>query len=89
MKKTLLEEAEEIFSKSRESDYGSAYKNHKHIKEIYNSITGQDISEEDVVMMMYSVKLSREQNKHKRDNLVDVIGYTFVLDKINEEKNNN
>lgn len=35
---------------------------------------------------MIATKLSRESFKHKRDNLVDLAGYTWVLNEIIEDE---
>ena len=34
---------------------------------------------------MIQVKVSREINLHKRDNLVDLIGYALTLDAVQED----
>jgi hypothetical protein len=39
-------------------------------------------------MAMICLKLSREQNKPKRDNLVDIAGYINCLHMVIEEKKN-
>lgn len=43
-----------------------------------------DIEPRIVALMMTAVKLSRESAQHKRDNLVDLIGYTLCADRIVE-----
>ncbi len=87
--KSLLEEATEIVNGSRENDYGSAFDNMKHIADIFNTITGRDLTPEEVVLLNVSQKLSREIYKHKQDNLVDLIGYIEVLNKVINDKKNN
>jgi len=86
---TMLEKATEIVNGSREEDYGSAFDNMKHIADIFNSITGRDLTPEEVVLLNVSQKLSREIYKHKEDNLVDLIGYIEVLNKVINDKKNN
>ena len=43
-----------------------------------------DINPEDVAFMMVQYKMAREMNQHKRDNLVDMVGYLGILDDIRE-----
>lgn len=46
----------------------------------------EPISPEEMAMAMICVKLSREINRPKRDNLVDVAGYADVTQNIKEER---
>ena len=84
--KTLLEKATEIVEGSREADYGSAYSNMKHIADIFNAITGRDLTPEEIAILNISQKLSRELFKHKEDNFVDIIGYIEVWNKVLKNK---
>jgi hypothetical protein len=43
-------------------------------------------SVETVYLVMIGLKLSREQFKHKRDNIVDAIGYLALLDDLKGNK---
>jgi hypothetical protein len=38
------------------------------------------IKPDDVAFMMVQYKMAREMNQHKRDNLVDIVGYAGILD---------
>lgn len=42
----------------------------------------EDLGPEDVALFMVCVKLSREVNAHKRDNLVDAAGYLETLNMV-------
>lgn len=81
---SILEEAQEILGGERESDYGDPVANFTRIARIASSILNEDISPEQCVVVMMAVKLSREQYKHKRDNLVDLVAYTEILNRVRE-----
>jgi hypothetical protein len=79
----ILEEANKITQGDRQADYGTPKDNYGHIAEIYNAIRGfKKASAEDIVYMMIATKLARQQNKSKRDNLIDLCGYTWVLGEV-------
>lgn len=78
--KSILEEAIEIRRGSRNADYGDAVQNFRNIAETFRVMTGREISASDCVRVMMAVKLSRERHLHKRDNLVDLSGYTDILE---------
>lgn len=80
----ILEEANKITSGQRRKDYGHPKENCTKIAKIYNAITGQSLTAEDVVYVMIALKLARQQNKHKRDNLTDLAGYAWVLNEVIE-----
>ena len=81
---SILEEAQEILEGERESDYGDPVANFNRISRIASSILDYTISPQECVVVMMAVKLSREQYKHKRDNLVDLVAYTEILNRVRE-----
>jgi hypothetical protein len=86
VKKTnILEEANVSTSTERMKDYGHPSENMSHIAMIASAILGREISYEDVVVIMIATKLSRQMNRHKRDNLVDLAGYSWVWSKCEGE----
>lgn len=82
--KSILEEAAEIRSGSRNADYGDAAENFKRIAQIASLITGQVVDPKTCVAVHIATKLSREAHRHKRDNLVDLCGYADILQRIHE-----
>lgn len=60
----------------RITDYWNVYMNH--------TIGDGDILPKDVAMMMVLFKLAREENKHKEDNIVDMLTYILLYDKVRE-----
>lgn len=83
-KKSILEEAVEITGGERCRDYGHPYDNCKLIAELWQPILGCRVTPQQVAMCMIQVKIAREQNTPKRDNAVDIAGYAYVLDMINQ-----
>lgn len=86
--KSILSEAEEIVNGNRQSDYGDAANNFHRIANIVNSMYPQlNINAQQCCAVLMAVKLIREGFRHKRDNLVDLCGYTHIMNEINDRKN--
>ena len=92
---TILQEADAIAGQDRSRDYGHPYQNHKRIADIWSiqlsEILKRPILPREVALMMIGLKLAREINTPKRDNLLDVAGYVKCVDMIDEaiaKKNN-
>lgn len=49
------------------------------IAKVFNSLTGRDLTEQEAWTFMICLKLVRNQNKPRRDNIVDLIGYAALL----------
>lgn len=80
--KTILEEALEVVNGERAVDYGDMKTSFSNIAKGWSVIAKTEISPSQVALMMIWLKISRENNNHKRDNLVDIVGYTQCLDTI-------
>lgn len=86
----ILLEADKIITGDREATYGKFDKNLQAIADMWNTylVAAADadgnivLSARDVCMMMVLLKVAREANKHKEDNLVDICGYTALAHKI-------
>ena len=50
----------------------------------YEFLRGAYLTNQDVAMLMILFKIAREENKHKHDNLADIIGYAVLADKMEE-----
>lgn len=83
-KQNILQEANSIVRGDRQADYGDTVANFKHIANIASAIRKKEFTAEDCCVVLIAVKLAREQFKHKRDNLVDLAGYTEILNQIKE-----
>ena len=77
----------------RIADYWNAYLCHKrdkidsaaHEEDLpYEFLRGAYLTGHDIAMLMILFKIAREENKHKHDNLVDIIGYATLADNMEE-----
>lgn len=88
---TLLSEADEIAGQSRSRDYGHPFDNHRRIAQIWSvqleQILKRPLLPREVALMMVGLKLAREINTSKRDNLIDAAGYLKCVDMIDEVNN--
>jgi len=86
---TILAEADNIAGEDRSRDYGHPLINHQRIAAIWNvqlaGILTAPITPRQVALMMIGLKLAREANTPKRDNLVDVAGYVKCIELIDSE----
>jgi hypothetical protein len=85
---SILQEADRIAGHSRSRDYGHPQANFRRIANLWEAYfasrpelaqTELIISEEDVGHMLILMKVARNQNRPKRDNLVDIAGYSKCL----------
>lgn len=80
--KTVLTEANAIIHGERRDDYGPAEESLDRIAAMWSAIFGKPVTRADVCLAMIVMKVAREVNRHKRDNLVDVCGYAALLSKV-------
>ena len=81
---TILQEAQNVIYGDRQADYGSATSNFTLIADFWTIILGHKVTPKDVGLCMIALKMAREMNKSKRDNLVDIAGYAGVLEKLSK-----
>ena len=73
---SALQEAQRLVHGNRGADYGHPIDDYTRTGRMWGAILGiGDINPRVACLMMAAVKISREVNKHKRDNLVDLAGY--------------
>lgn len=75
---TVLEEANALVYGDRQANYGHPYDDYTRTARMWEAILGMapyTITPRIACLMMAAVKISREVNKPKRDNLVDLAGY--------------
>lgn len=82
----ILKKAIEITQGNRNKDYGDPKENHEHIAKIASAILKRKITAKEVVFILMAVKLSREINKPKTDNYVDLAGYSWVLSQVTNKR---
>jgi hypothetical protein len=88
MQNNIAEEAASIVYGDREQTYDDPNRNFDKLGYMWtghllNKLKpGERITPQDVALMQVMLKISREGFRPKRDNRVDMIGYTLCLDRI-------
>lgn len=84
---TALQEAQRLVHGERGADYGHPIDDYTRTGRIWGAILGiGDIDPRICCLMMAGVKMSREVNLHKRDNLVDLAGYAECAHMVAEKQ---
>jgi len=83
---SLAAEAVQLVGGDRNRAYAHPKVNFQRIADLWSPILGCPVSPAQVALCMIQVKVSREINLHKRDNLVDLIGYALTLDAVQEDQ---
>lgn len=94
--KSILQEAEEVTSGSRNAAYGHALPNHRDISYGWTGILrskgllaqDKEVDPATAALMMAWLKIARECHHHKRDNLVDLAGYAKCVQEIHDAQAN-
>lgn len=79
MKGSILEQADDIIHGERHEQYGPAQHLFASVAGAFTEITGKQLLNRDVILIMVLIKLARNQHKTNRDNLVDAAGYIGLL----------
>ncbi len=92
---SILTEAESIVNGARATDYASAKESFGKIATMASLMLNKaekesllhdsTLTDTVVCKVLMAVKLTREANKHKRDNLVDLSGYAELLNRLEAE----
>lgn len=83
--KSILAEADEIVSDGR--GYGDPVETFEHIAEIVSAIKRKEFTPDDCCLVLMVMKLVREGQFHKKDNLLDLAGYTRIMYDIKKKYN--
>ncbi len=83
---SILEEARRIVHGDRGENYGHPFEDFSRTAKIWSAILGINVEPEQVALCMVGVKISREVNRPKRDNIVDGAGYFETLDMVKNER---
>lgn len=87
---TVCQEADRLVSGDRQAQYGHPWVNFTKIAQIATPLVKDKLREgavlepKDIAWILIAVKLAREVNQHKRDSIVDAIGYLKILDMLAE-----
>ena len=80
----ILEEANQITSVDRHLDYGHPAQDFGRTAALWTTILGSPVTASQVALCMIALKISREVNAHKRDNLVDIAGYARTMEMLTD-----
>lgn len=81
-KSTVLIEAHEVVNGDRNVAYGEPEEVFESYAVGWSVIIGAPVTAKQVAMCMAWLKLMREKASHKHDNLVDLAGYTEIIDRL-------
>jgi hypothetical protein len=90
--KSILSEASEVIYGDREETYGHPAVNLENIAEQWSLYIQQrygaqfQLEADDVCWMMVQLKMARQMNASKRDNLVDAAGYIALIERIEDHE---
>lgn len=75
----VMQEAVDLTCGDRNAAYGDPVINHQHIADIFNAITGRDLSAREIALVQTSTKLARRaKNPTHRDSYVDGVAYAGI-----------
>ena len=92
---SAIQEAEKVVNTDRQKDYGHPFDDFNRAMGMLNALgyrflepdgSYRDLRAEDQPIIMTCVKLSREVNHHKWDNIVDIHGYMKCLEMVLERR---
>jgi hypothetical protein len=82
---SIQKEVADIISGQRQTDYGNASESFDRIAKLWSAYLGMRVYKRDVANLMILLKVSRDRNRPKHDNMVDIIGYATLADLLNGE----
>ena len=71
----ILQEAHALINGDRQINYGDPKTNLERIAKLWSAYLGHAIAGKDVALMLSLLKIAREAQAHKPDNLIDAAGY--------------
>ena len=83
---TIFQEAERTITHDRQDQYGSPEDCFSDIAKGWAVILEVEVTPAQVAQCMIWLKVAREKYRHKRDNIVDLMGYAGCLARIVGEK---
>lgn len=79
---TIAGEAVQLVSADRQAQYGHPLDNFQRTADLWSVILNTPVTPEQVALCMVQVKVARELQNPKRDNIVDAIGYLLTYDAV-------
>lgn len=83
---SILTEAQGLVHGDRGQDYGHPLDDFSRTAAMWSVIVGVPLTPEQVGLCMCAVKISRQVNRPKRDNLVDLAGYAETVSMVIDEQ---
>ena len=77
---SILDEAYDLVHGARGADYGKPWDDFSRTALMWTAMFERPFKAHEVALAMICVKLSRQMNADKRDNLVDIAGYAETCD---------
>ncbi len=74
----ILLEAHTLINAEGQGDYGPPAASFARIAALWSAYLGHAVTGKDVAMCMALLKVAREANRHKADNLIDAAGYIGI-----------
>lgn len=78
--------AADLVTGDRQAHYGHPLDDFTRAGKIWEAILGVPVSAEQVALCMVGIKISRQTNAPKLDNVIDGIGYFLTLAMVQEER---
>lgn len=85
MSESVLQEADRIINGPRHDDYGDVRWSFEAVARGWSEIIRAPVTAEQVALCMVWLKVMREVNGHKRDNLTDAAGYIGLAARLMED----
>lgn len=91
-RETILQEAQRLVHGDRGQDYGHPIDDFTRTAKMWTALWREKLrpeahlGPEDVPMAMICLKISREQNRAKRDNATDIAGYAETLSMVRDRQ---
>ena len=82
---SILDEAKQAVHGARRDSYGHPLDDFSRTAKMWSAILGIEVKPEEVPMCMIALKISRQCNANKRDNLVDMAGYAETAQLVQDE----
>lgn len=83
---SILMEAQRLVYGDRNEAYGHPLDDFTRTAKMWSAILGFPVSADQVGLCMMAVKISRQCNSRKRDNMVDAAGYAATVQMVLDER---
>lgn len=85
-RESILLEAERIVNGDRDEQYGNPKDAFEEYSKILDVCFGIKLTPEQICKVQMAIKLGRLKHKFKRDSIVDLCGYSEILNRLQDER---